>query len=377
VTTTSPDSPGPRTSPLHLLTSQAGARYAPFAGWSMPLDYAGGGAVAEHDAVRSAVGVFDVSHLGTLSLRGPGGLAHLDRLLTAPLADLPLHTARYTLLCDESGGVVDDMIVYHRGVDDVLVVPNASNTAAVRAAVAVGLPAAVRLADPHGSRAILAVQGPGSAALLADLGVATDDDALPYLGCAGVSVAGVAALVARSGYTGERGYELITDAADAGAVWSAVLGAGAARGARPAGLAARDILRTEMGYPLHGQDLSATITPVQARLGWAVGWDKPAFAGRDALLAERAAGPARRLWGLRAADRSIPRPGMAVRDLEGRGIGAVTSGTFSPTLGVGVGLALLADPVGPGDEVLVDLRGRDVAMAVVRPPFVGADPRRG
>jgi aminomethyltransferase len=183
---------------------------------------------------------------------------------------------------------------------------------------------------------------------------------------------GVPVVVCRTGYTGEHGYELLIDADRAGDLWDALLDAGQDLGIRPCGLGARDTLRTEMGYPLHGHELSREITPNQARAGWAVGWKKPAFWGRDALLAERETGPARLLWGLRASGRGIPRPGMPVLDAEGTRVGEVTSGTFSPTLRTGIGLALIDTAAGTdeGGELVVDVRGRPQPVEVVRPPFV-------
>jgi aminomethyltransferase len=186
---------------------------------------------------------------------------------------------------------------------------------------------------------------------------------------------GVDVIVCRTGYTGEHGYELIAPNAVADPLWDALLASGQPFGVRPCGLAARDTLRTEMGYALHGQDLSRQITPVQARLGWAVGWDKPHFWGREALLAEREAGPRRRLWGLKARERAIPRHGMAVHSSHGVPVGVVTSGTFSPTLKTGIALALLDRGVAEGDVVAVDVRGRSAPMQVVKPPFVEARTR--
>ncbi|HTY73225.1 MAG TPA: glycine cleavage T C-terminal barrel domain-containing protein, partial [Actinomycetes bacterium] len=227
--------------------------------------------------------------------------------------------------------------------------------------------------DQHEAYGVLAVQGPRSAAVLDALGLPSGQ---AYLGWADGRWEGRPVLVCRTGYTGEHGYELLPAWEDTAALWDALLAAGAAEGIRPCGLGARDTLRTEMGYPLHGQDLSPSITPVQARLGWAVGWDKPAFWGREALLAERERGAERLLRGLEALDRGIPRPHMSVLDGAGEPVGEVTSGTFSPTRGLGIGLALLSRAVGDGDEVVVDVRGRPSAFRVVRPPFVTADPRR-
>jgi aminomethyltransferase len=220
----------------------------------------------------------------------------------------------------------------------------------------------------HGEYAVLAVQGPRSADVLAALGLPADH---PYMSFAVAGFADTDVTVCRTGYTGEHGYELVVPVAAAGTAWDAILAAGQPYGIRPCGLAARDTLRTEMGYPLHGQDLSLQITPVQARLGWAVGWKKPAFWGRAALLAEKEAGPRRTLWGLEALDRGIPRPHMVVRR-GGVPVGEVTSGTFSPTKRVGIALALLdaAAGLGEGDEVEVDVRGRMSRTRVVKPPFV-------
>jgi aminomethyltransferase len=354
----------PRTSPLHGRHVAADAKLADFSGWSMPIEYAGGGVLAEHTAVRTAVGLFDVSHLGTGTVRGPGAAGFVDRCLTNDLSRIGPGQAQYTLCCTEDGGVVDDLILYLHGPDDVLLVPNAANAADVFARLAAEAPDGVEITDRHEEVAVLAVQGPRSPQVLEAVGLTAD---LPYMSFVEGDVT-----LCRTGYTGEHGYELLVAAERAGELWDALLAAGEAEGIRPCGLGARDTLRTEMGYPLHGHELSREITPNQARAGWAVGWKKPRFWGRDALLAEKEAGPARRLWGLRAAGRGIPRPGMAVLDAEGDRIGEVTSGTFSPTLKAGIGLALLDTAAGvqEGVEVTVDVRGRPQAAEVVRPPFV-------
>jgi aminomethyltransferase len=362
----------PRTSPLHERHVAAGAKLADFGGWSMPIEYAGGGVLAEHAAVREAVGLFDVSHLGTGTVRGPGAAALVDACLTNDLARIRPGQAQYTLCCVpdgevDAGGVVDDLIVYLHDPDDVLLVPNAANAQEVLARLATAAPAGVTVTDRHEEVAVLALQGPRSAAVLAAAGLAADLSYMAFTGGEGQQVT-----VCRTGYTGEHGYELLVAADRAGALWDRLLEAGAGAGVRPCGLGARDTLRTEMGYPLHGHELSRSITPNQARSGWAVGWGKPAFWGRETLLAEREAGPARLLWGLRAPGRGIPRPGMAVLDGDGARIGEVTSGTFSPTLRTGIALALLdtAAGVGDGTELAVDVRGRRQPVEVVRPPFV-------
>ena len=370
-----------QTSPLHDRHEAAGAKFADFGGWSMPVEYAGGGVLAEHTAVREGVGLFDVSHLGTATVRGPGAAAFVDSCLTNDLGRIGPGQAQYTLCCvpdgeEHAGGVVDDLIVYLHGPDDVLLVPNAANAAAVLDRLAAAAPAGVTVTDRHTEVAVLALQGPRSAEVLAAVGL---PGGLSYMSFAATpNSGGDEVTVCRTGYTGEHGYELLVAAERAGQLWDALLAAGADAQVRPCGLGARDTLRTEMGYPLHGHELSPDITPNQARSGWAVGWGKGAFWGREALLAERAAGPARQLWGLQAPGRGIPRPGMAVLSADGTPVGTVTSGTFSPTLRTGIALALLdtAAGLGEGAEVAVDVRGRPQPVVVRKPPFVASHVRQ-
>lgn len=353
-----------RSGPLHDRHEALGATLGAFGGWSMPISYPGG-TLGEHAAVREDVGVFDVSHLGKLAVTGPGAAAFVNSCLSADLGRIGPGRAQYTLCCAATGGVIDDVIVYLVGPDQVLVVPNAANAAQVAALLAAAAPAGVEVVDRHHDLAVLAVQGPRSAALVTTLFPAVGE--LDYMAFADVPAPAGAIRVCRTGYTGEHGYELLVPWSAAGPVWDGIVAAGA----RPCGLAARDTLRTEMGYPLHGQDLSVDITPVQAGSGWAVGWSKPAFWGRDALLAEKAAGPARRLRGLRATGRGIPRAGMDVLR-GGERVGVTTSGTFSPTLRCGIALALIDAGAGVGidDEVTVDVRGRALTCVVTKPPFV-------
>jgi aminomethyltransferase len=355
------------TSPLHDRHTALGATLGAFGGWSMPLAYPVG-TVAEHTSVREAVGVFDVSHLGKLAITGPGAAEFVNRCFTADLGKIGPGKAQYTLCCTETGGVVDDIIVYLVGPDEVLAVPNAANAARVAELLRAAAPDGVSITDRHHDLAVLAVQGPKAAeALVTVLPGAADLAGMGYMAFA--DVAGVR--VCRTGYTGERGYELLVPADEAPRVWDALMAAAEPLGGGPAGLGARDTLRTEMGYPLHGQDLSEDITPVQAGSGWAVGWSKPEFWGRKALLAEKDAGPLRRLRGLRATGRGVPRAGMAVL-ADGKQVGTTTSGTFSPTLKTGIALALIdtASGVGLDDQVVVDVRGRTLECVVVKPPFV-------
>ena len=369
---TPPDVPALRRSPLHDRHVALGAKLADFGGWQMPIEYPGGGVIREHTAVREAVGVFDVSHLGKARVHGPGAAAYVNDCLTNDLGRIGPGRAQYTLCCDDAtGGVVDDLIAYLRGDDDVFLVPNAANTAEVVRRLRAAAPAGVTVDDLHEEYAVLAVQGPRSPDLLDRVGVTLPASFMSFVD---TTWQGRPLVVCRTGYTGERGYELVPLAVDAAGLWDALLDAGADLGGRPCGLGARDTLRTEMGYPLHGQDLSLEITPVQARCGWAVGWQKPRFWGREMLVAEREAGARRLLWGLEGLDRGIPRPHMAVIGGNGEPMGEVTSGTFSPTRRLGIGLALLDRSVAEGDEVTVDVRGRPARFRVVKPPFVDASP---
>jgi aminomethyltransferase len=359
----------PRHSPLHDRHAALGAKFAPFGGWEMPLEYAGGGVLAEHAAVREAVGAFDVSHMGKVRVRGPGAAAFLNTCLAGDLDKIGPGRAQYTMCCDQStGGVVDDFIAYRFGDDHVFLIPNAANAAEVVRRLAAAAPPEVTVADEHDQHAVLAVQGPASERVLDSLGLPADHD---YMTFVTAPYAGTEVVVCRTGYTGEHGYELVVRAEHAAAVWDAVFAAGEPYSIRACGLGARDTLRTEAGLPLHGQDLTLSITPVQARYGWVVGWSKPAFWGHEALRAEREAGPERRLWGLEATGRGIPRPHMPVLDGD-RPVGEVTSGTFSPTRQIGIALALLDTGAGlaVGAEVAVDVRGRRLPMKVVKPPFV-------
>jgi aminomethyltransferase len=352
--------------PLDDRHRELGASFAEFGGWLMPVSYAG--TVSEHTATRTTVGLFDVSHLGKALVRGPGAAEFVNSALSNDLNRIEPGKAQYTLCCNESGGVIDDLIAYYVGPDEIFLVPNAANTAAVVVALQKAAPAGLTISDQHRSFAVLAVQGPRSTDVLAELGLPTDMD---YMGYADAELGGVPVRVCRSGYTGEHGYELLPPWDSAAAVFDALLAAVTRADGQLAGLGARDTLRTEMGYPLHGHELSADISPLQARCGWAIGWKKGAFFGRDALLAEKEAGPRRLLRGLRAVGRGVLRPELTVLDGDSK-VGVTTSGTFSPTLKTGIALALIDSDAGvkDGQQVTVDVRGRTVECEVVRPPFV-------
>jgi aminomethyltransferase len=331
----------------------------PFGGWEMPLSY-DAGTIAEHLACRQEAAVFDVSHLGTVRVSGPGSLEVLQGALTNDLGKVHPGRAQYTHLLDpDDASVLDDIIVWWVGDDRFDVMPNASNTSRVIDAVGG--------TDVTSERAVLAVQGPRARERLA--GFAPEVAAVGRFRVAEVVVGGARCVVAGTGYTGEDGVEIAVPAAEAAGVWEAVVGSGAT----PAGLGARDTLRLEAGLPLHGHELGPGITPLQAGLGWVVGWDKGDFRGRTALEAERAAGPARRLRGILLEGRRPPRDGQAVT-AGGEPAGTVTSGNFSPMLERGIALALLRPDVGPGAAVEVDLRGTPAPGEVVKPPFWSQPP---
>jgi aminomethyltransferase len=343
-------------SPLDAAHRALGAKLVPFGGWDMPLAYADG-TLAEHRACRSAAVAFDVSHLGTVSVVGPGAFDSLQAALTNDLRKVAPGRAQYTHLLDEAdASVLDDIIVWWVGDDRFDVMPNASNTSRVVEAIG-GV-------DVTASRAVIAVQGPSARALLSS--VSPEAAAVPRFGVTTFSWGGAEVVAAGTGYTGEDGVECSVPVAVAVDFWSAVLDAGVV----PAGLGARDTLRLEAGLPLHGHELGPGITPLQAGLGWVVGWDKGDFRGRKALEAERDAGITRRLRGIVVEGRQPPREGYSVV-VDGVAVGAVTSGNFSPMLERGIAMAFLRPDVEPGAAVsIIDSRDRAMAGEVVKLPFV-------
>lgn len=354
--------------PLEAEHRELGAKLGPFAGWLMPIEY--DGTIKEHTAVRDAVGLFDLTHLGKVEVSGPGALATVQRAFTNDAASLEVGEAQYTLACTDAGGVVDDLIVYRRGAQDYLVVPNAANTRRVLEI----LEHEARDAEVRHRPDLvtIAVQGPRAFELVDPLFPEAGD--LGFMACATGSYREAPVFVCRSGYTGEPGVELFPPSAVASNLWRELMTRGSSMGVRACGLGARDTLRLEMGYPLHGNDLDEEHTPLEAGLSWAVALDKGEFNGREALLRQKEAGVPRRLRGLRMTGRSIPRPHYTVT-VEGRKVGETTSGSFSPTLRVGIGMAYLDPGVEPGQTVEVDVRGKPGEAEVVKPPFVDRSPR--
>ena len=343
-------------SPLDAAHRSLGAKLVPFGGWEMPLNYAAG-TLAEHKACRTNAVAFDVSHLGTVRVTGADAFERLQYALTNDLRKIAPGRTQYTHLLDEhDASVLDDIIVWwvHETRFDVM--PNASNTSRVVGALGIG-------DDVTASRAIIAVQGPNARERLAK--VSAEAAAVERLHVAPVVIEGVECVVAGTGYTGEDGVEIAVPAAQAVTVWDAVLGAGV----EPAGLGARDTLRLESGLPLHGHELGPGITPLQAGLGWVVGWDKDDFRGRAALAAEKERGITRRLRGITTEGRRPPRAEQRVL-VDGAAVGEVTSGNFSPMLGHGIALAFLPPDVAVGTPVEIEARGESLPGQVVKLPFI-------
>jgi glycine cleavage system T protein (aminomethyltransferase) len=359
--------------PLETEHLRLGAKMAPFAGWQMPIEYEG--TLAEHRSVRTDVGLFDLTHLGKVEVVGPGALGMLQRLVTNDLSRADVGDALYNLVLNEGGGVIEDLIVYRLGKERYFVVPNASNA-----------PRVLRMLEEeksdgplhlmyHQDWCFLAVQGPESTNVMA--GLFPDATELGFMRCYEAEYHRRPVIVTRSGYTGEVGFELFTYQDVAEELWRELLGSVRRLGGGPCGLAARDVLRLEMGYPLYGQDLFEASTAFEAGLGWAVAMDKGEFRGRPALRRQQEEGLPSLLRGLRMHERRhIPRAHYPVF-VGDQLVGEVTSGTFSPELGTGIALAYVwpGDVVELGQEVEVDIRGRRGAATVVKPPFVDRSPR--
>jgi glycine cleavage system T protein len=355
----------PRKTPLYDVHVAGGGRIVPFAGYLLPVQYEG--VIAEHMAVRTKAGLFDVSHMGEVLFTGPDALANLQRLLTNDFTDMPDGRVRYSVMCNDDGGVVDDLVVCKFGPEKYLAVVNAANREKDVAWMQSHLFGNARCEDVSDGMAQIALQGPASRAILSRI---ADPEALPakyYTFRDGVSVAGKKCLVSQTGYTGEFGYELYMPNEAAVDVWNALLEAGKDLGLQPAGLGARDTLRLEAGMPLYGHEMDETITPFEAGVGFVVKMEKDDFIGKHALADKGE--PKRLRVGLRVTGRGIVRENEAVCR-EGREIGRTTSGTHCPYLGKAVAMALLeAEEARPGVEVAAQVRGRDIAMEVVPLPF--------
>jgi aminomethyltransferase len=363
-----------RHTPLEEEHRSLGAKLGAFAGWLMPIEYAG--TLAEHRGVRESVGLFDLMHLGKVTLQGPGALDVLQRTVSNDLRKVEAGRAQYNTVLNDRGGIVDDLIVYRLGEDRYFVVPNAANTHKVVDILREEAGGADADIEVHEDWCFLAVQGPKSTEVVGDL--LPEAAGLGYMHCTEADFGEVPVILTRSGYTGEVGFELFPPESAVHDMWRSLLEAGGSHGIQPIGLGARDTLRLEMGYPLHGQDISEDRTPFEAGLSWAVALEKGEFRGRDALVKQKEDGIPSRLWGLRMSDRLIPRPHFGVFAGAER-VGETTSGTFSPSLRVGIGLAYLEprDRFSEGDDVEVEVRKRRGRAALTKPPFVDANPREG
>jgi glycine cleavage system T protein (aminomethyltransferase) len=367
------DSDDLRRTPLQAEHEAHGAKLGPFGGWLMPIEYVG--AVKEHETVRERVGLFDLTHLGKVEVVGPGAHGMLQRVVSNDLDKASIGQALYSLVLNEGGGVIEDLIIYRLGEQRFFVVPNAANTQRVLQILAEAEADAPLHLHYHQDWCFLAVQGPDSVRVTTTFFPGASE--LRFMECMESEYKRRPVIVTRSGYTGEVGFELFTYQDIASDLWTDLMEAMEPFAGGPCGLAARDVLRLEMGYPLYGQDLFESSSALEAGLSWAVAMEKEGFTGKGALARQLEEGLPSRLRGLRMRDRRhIPRAHYPVF-LGDRVVGEVTSGTFSPTLRAGIGLAYLwpAEVAQVGQRVEVDIRGRRGAAEVVRTPFVDRSPR--
>ncbi len=363
--------------PLYAEHVRLGAKLVPFAGWEMPIQYKG--IAAEHTAVRERVGLFDVSHMGELHVTGPGALAAVNSLITNDLSKAENGQAVYTCCCNAAGTILDDLIVYRRADDDVMVVCNASNRPKIAAHFREALRARAEFRDESDDTALVAVQGPRALELLKLTGASIDPNQLRPFRFADGSVADVKVTIARTGYTGEDGVELFCPNAGAARLFGALLDAGQSLGVEPIGLGARDTLRLEARLSLYGNEIDETTNPIEAGLSWVVKLDKPdGFLGRDAIAKVKAAGPARCIVGFEMVGRGIGRHGYPLLSAAGEPAGVCTSGGPSPTLGKSIGLGYVPVALSAVDTpFLVDCRGKSIEAKVVKTPFYKRKPSSG
>ncbi|WP_373048959.1 glycine cleavage system aminomethyltransferase GcvT [Vulgatibacter sp.] len=355
-----------RRTPLYEAHKRHGGRLVEFAGWELPVQYAG--VIEEHKAVREAAGLFDVSHMGEVWFLGEGALEACNELVTNDLARLADGQAMYAGLLNERGGFVDDVICYRFSPTKILVCVNASNADKDYAWMRDHAREGVTVKNESDDWAQLALQGPKAVAIAQKL-TSHDLSAIKFFHFAEIELGGKAVIMARTGYTGEDGFEIFCQPGDAETLWEALLEAGKADGLQPAGLGARDSLRTEAKLALYGNDIDDDHTPLEAGLGWIVKWDKGDFMGRDALEEQKAEGVQRKLVGFTLTERGIPRHGYPILK-DGERVGEVTSGTQSPTLGMPIGLAYVpTELAAEGSTFHVEIRGKPVAAKVVKTPF--------
>jgi aminomethyltransferase len=356
--------------PLITHHQACGAKLVDFAGWEMPIQYRG--VLDEYHTVRSHVGLFDVSHMGRLQISGSGAASFLQRVTTNDVGKLAISQAHYSMVCNENGGIKDDIFVYRLTSDEFLLCVNASNREKILSWLQSQLPKnkTVRLEDRSIELAQVAIQGPKSRELLVSLG-GTGLEGLKLHHTYDGTIGGLSCLLARTGYTGELGYEIYVAADKVGRLWDLLVDKGQAWGLKPAGLGARDLLRLEMGYLLYGNDMDEETTPLEANADWTVSFQKGEFIGSQALLAQKEAGVPRLFVAFELVEKAVPRHGFRILDLAtSQPIGDVTSGNLSPLLQKGIGLGYV--PVGhaqPGTSILIEIRSKIVPAHVVKPPF--------
>ncbi len=360
--------------PLYAVHVKAGARMVPFGGWEMPVQYSG--IVEEHRTVRGAVGLFDVSHMGEFEIAGPGALAVLQRVTTNDVSALAAGQVQYSLLCYPDGGIVDDLTLYRLGDDRFMMTVNASNIDKDWAWVTEQGRGDARWKNVSAETGLLAVQGPRAEALvgrLADVDVA----GIGYYRFARGKVAGVSAIISRTGYTGEDGFELYVDAGQAVGLWNALMDAGKADGIKPVGLGARDTLRLEMKYALYGNDIDQTTNPIEAGLGWVVKFPKGEFIGRAVVEKVKGEGPRRKLVGFEMVDHAVARHGYRILKA-GAEVGVVTSGSYGPQVDRYIGVGYVPTACSKvGDEFEVEVRGKGQRAKVVQTPFYPSKVKKG
>jgi aminomethyltransferase len=347
-----------------------GAKLVDFAGWEMPIQYSG--VVDEYHTVRSHVGLFDVSHMGRIRIAGPGAISFLQRVTTNDVGKVAVSHAQYSMVCNEKGGIKDDIFVYRLSSDEFLLCVNASNREKILLWLQAQLAqdATVRLEDRSVELAQVAVQGPKSRDLLMSLGATALEGLKLHHTCDG-TIGGLSCLLARTGYSGELGYEIYIDADKVGRLWDLLVDKGQACGLKPAGLGARDLLRLEMGYLLYGNDMGEDTTPLEANADWTVSFQKGEFVGYQPLLAQKQAGPTRRFVAFELVEKAVPRHGFRILDpATSQPIGEVTSGNLSPLLQKGIGLGYVPTRYAePDTSILIEIRGKSLPALIVKPPF--------
>ncbi|HKC96100.1 MAG TPA: glycine cleavage system aminomethyltransferase GcvT [Nitrospira sp.] len=365
-----------RQTPLIEQHRAQGAKLVDFAGWDMPIQYAS--VIGEYQTVRTKAGLFDVSHMGRITVSGTGGLALLQRLTTNDVAKLKVGQAQYSMVCNEHGGIKDDIFVYRTNDSDYLLCVNASNREKILDWVVGHRSASDRctIEDRTPILAQIAVQGPASRAILLEAGAEGIAELKLHHSCES-RPAGITCFVARTGYSGELGYELNVPAAKATDLWTHLLNTGAPRGLKPAGLGARDLLRLEMGYLLYGNDIGEETTPLEAGAEWTVNFQKGDFIGHHALMTQVQQGPVRRFVAFELVEKSVPRHGFTILDpTSSQAIGEVTSGNLSPLLQKGIGLGYVPSHYAkPGTAIAIDIRGKLFQAVIVKPPFYKKSPK--